>query len=80
MWRMIVYLIIGALVVLFASQNLEIVPVYIFTGAAIEVPLIMIVTVSFFAGFLTAIIGVIQKAIRRHQRKSKVMIVPPRGM
>ncbi len=76
MWRMIVYLIIGALVVLFASQNLEIVPVYIFTGAAIEVPLIMIVTVSFFAGFLTAIIGVIQKAIRRNQRKSKVMIDP----
>ena len=77
---MIVYMIIGAMVVLFASQNLEIVPVYIFTGAAIEVPLIMVVTVSFFAGFLAAIIGVIQKAIRRHKLKSKVMIDPRPSM
>lgn len=80
MVRMIVYLIIGALVVLFASQNLEIVPVYIFTGRAIEVPLIMIVAVSFFAGFVAAIVGVIQKAIRRHKRKSRVIIDPRRNM
>lgn len=77
---MIVYLFIGASVVLFASQNLEIVPVYIFTGRAIEVPLIMIVAVSFFAGFVTAIFGVIQKAVRRHKRKSRVMIDPRRSM
>ena len=80
MLRMIVYLFIGASVVLFASQNLEIVPVYIFTGRAIEVPLIMIVAVSFFAGFVTAIIGVIQKAVRRHKRKGRVMIDPRRSM
>ncbi len=78
--RMIVYLIIGALVVLFASQNLEIVPVYIFTGSAIEVPLIMIVAVSFLAGFVTAIISVIRKAIQRHKRKGRVMIDPRRSM
>ena len=77
---MIIYLIIGAFVMLFASQNLEIVAVYIFTGAAIEVPLIMVVTVSFFAGFLTAIIGVIQKAMRRHKLKSGVMIDPGRSL
>ncbi len=45
-----------------------------------EVPLIMIVTVSFFAGFGTAIVGVIQKAIRRHKRKSGVIIDPRRNM
>ena len=77
---MIAYLIVGALVVLFASQNLEIVPVYIFTGSAIEVPLIMIVAVSFLAGFVTAIIGVIRKAIQRHKRKGRVMIDPRRSM
>ncbi len=80
MLKMLFFLIFGALVVLFASQNLEIVPVYVFTGAAIEVPLIMVVGVSFFAGFVAAIIGVIQKAIRRNKRKSRVMIDPRRGL
>ncbi len=80
MLKMIIYLIIGAFAMLFASQNLEIVPVYIFTGGVIEVPLIMVVTVSFFAGFVTAIIGIIQKAIRRNKSNSRVVIDPQHRM
>ncbi len=80
MLRTLFLLIIGAFVVLFASQNLEIVPVYIFTGAAVEVPLFMVIVVSFFAGFSAAIIGVIQKAVRRNKRKNQVIIDPRRGM
>ena len=80
MLRMIFYLILGAVAVFFASQNLEIVRLYIFTGAEIQVPLIMVIFVSFFAGFLTAVVGVIQKAFRRNKLKNNNMIVPRRSI
>ena len=48
MFKMIFYMFIGVMVVLFASQNLEIVRLYIFTGAEIQVPLIMVIFISFF--------------------------------
>ncbi len=80
MLRTLIFLIFGALAVLFASQNLEIVPVYIFTGRAIEVPLFMVVVVSFFAGFVAAIIGVIRKAIRRNKRRNNAIINPRRSL
>ena len=80
MFKMIFYMFIGVMVVLFASQNLEIVRLYIFTGAEIQVPLIMVIFISFFAGFLTAIIGVIQKAFRRNKLKNNNMVVPRRSV
>lgn len=71
MLRLFFYLIIGLMIFLFASQNLEIVPVYLFAGRPLEMPLIAVVGFSFFAGFVSAILGVIRRAFKGGGRKTK---------
>ncbi len=69
MGTLLVYLFLVVLIVLFAVQNMTPVPVYFFVaGQPIEVPLIIVVGLAFFIGFVTAILGVIRKALKRQKR------------
>ena len=70
MLRLIFYLIATTTVVLFASQNLAVVPVYLIAGSPIEIPLIVLIGIAFFVGFLTAILTVIRKAIKGKTRRT----------
>ena len=69
MLRLIFYLVVTATAVLFASQNLGAVPVHMVAGRPLEVPLIVLVGISFLAGYLTAILTVIRKAIKGKPRR-----------
>ena len=64
---------------MFASQNTGSVAVFVIAGGPLELPLIAVIAISFFAGFAAAILGVIQKAIRRKKRKDVVVMDPRFG-
>jgi uncharacterized integral membrane protein len=69
------YMVGGALIVLFASQNLDMVNVYLIIGAPVEVPLVIVVGLSFMGGFIAAIMLVLRKAVRRQTNKSSTEIM-----
>ena len=68
MLSLIIYMIVGALLVLFASQNLDMVTVYLII-TPLQVPLIIIIGVSLIAGFIAAIMLVILKAVKSDTRR-----------
>ncbi len=78
MLRLFLYLIAGAVIIIFASQNLEMVSVYLIAGTPIEAPLIVVVGISFFAGFVFAILAVIRKAIRGNQKRTGTSVMNSR--
>ncbi len=61
MLKLVPYLITGAVLTLFALQVLDIAPVYLTTGSSRAAPLLVVVGISFFAGFAFAILAVIRK-------------------
>ena len=67
---LIVYFILVVLVFLFATQNMETVPVHLIAGRPFEVPLIVVVGMSFFAGFAAAIFGVVLRALKGGKTKT----------
>ena len=75
----IVYVIFVGLVVLFATQNLHVVPFYFLM--TFQAPLVLIVGIAFFVGFAAAIFGVLLQAVRQRKKKtSTAMAVRPRRM
>ena len=70
MLRLILYLVAAAAIIIFASQNLEVVRVYLIAGRPIEVPLIVVIGISFFIGYVFAILTVIRKAVRRGGKRN----------
>ncbi len=77
--RIIIYLVIGLAIVLFASQNMDAVTVYLVAGGPLQISLIVIIGISFFGGFVTAIFFVIQNVIRGKKRKSMTVLDPGLG-
>lgn len=61
MLKLVPYLITGAVLTLFALQVLDIAPVYLTTVSSRAAPLLVVVGISFFAGFAFAILAVIRK-------------------
>ncbi len=80
MLRLVFYLVAGAAIIIFASQNLEVVRVYLIAGQPFDLPLIVIIGISFFAGFVFAIMSVIRKAVRGNKRSGARLTDPRRGM
>ena len=68
MLRMLLYLVIVTLIIIFASQNLDDVNVYLIAGRPAQLPLFLVIGLSFFSGFAMAILTVIRRAIRRPKR------------
>lgn len=66
---LVVYMVVGALIVLFASQNLELATVYLIIGPPLTVPLIIVIGISFILGYLTAILAVIRRAVKGGSKK-----------
>ncbi len=77
MLKLVLYLIFGAVIVLFTSQNLEPVPVNLIAGPEFDVPLIVIIGISFFAGFAFAMLAVIRKTIRGGGKRNAGTAVEP---
>ena len=75
MVTLLIYMIVGALIVLFASQNLEAVVVHLIAGRPIDVPLIVVIGVSFVVGFISAILGVIRKVTKNRLKRSDSLVV-----
>lgn len=63
MLKLVPYLITGAVLTLFALQVLDIAPVYLTTVSSRAAPLLVVVGISFFAGFAFAILAVIRRTI-----------------
>jgi len=76
--RLIIFLIFFAVIALFTSQNLETVPVNLIAGPAIDAPLIVIIGISFIAGFAFAMLAVIRRAIRRGGKRNGALADGPR--
>ncbi|MBF0093071.1 MAG: LapA family protein [Alphaproteobacteria bacterium] len=72
----IVYVIFVGLVVLFATENLHVVPFYFLIS--FEAPLVLIVGIAFFVGFAAAVLGVLLQAVRQRKKKTNVIIRPRR--
>ncbi|MBF0246960.1 MAG: DUF1049 domain-containing protein [Alphaproteobacteria bacterium] len=72
---LILYMIAGAFIVLFASQNLDVVTVFLVLGPPLQVPLIVVIGMSFMIGFVTAIMVVLRKAVKKQTRKTGHEIV-----
>ena len=73
MLRLFFYLVMAALILIFASQNLEDVNVYLIAGRPIQIPLILVIGLSFFGGVVFAILTVILKAVRRKPEPENFM-------
>lgn len=71
MIKMIFYLVLVTLIMIFASQNLDIVTVYLIAGRPIQIPLVLVIGLSFFSGFAFAIVTVIRRAVRRGNRRDE---------
>ncbi len=78
MLKMILYLLVVGMMIIFSSQNLDIVTVYLVAGKPIQVPLIVIIGMSFFSGFVFAILTVIRKALKGKNKHSEGTIMEPR--
>ncbi|MEO5374198.1 MAG: LapA family protein [Alphaproteobacteria bacterium] len=68
----VVYVLFVAFVVLFASQNLHLVPVYLLIS--FQAPLVLVVGISFFVGFAAAILGVVLQAVMRRKKRTDVVV------
>ncbi|MEG3620327.1 LapA family protein [Magnetovibrio sp. PR-2] len=73
---MLFYLAFVILMVVFASQNLTNVTVYLLAGSPIQIPLILVIGMSFFIGFAFAILTVIRRAIRKPKREEGTFLQP----
>lgn len=67
--RIIFYLLIVALIVIFATQNMDTVPVYLIAGRPVEVPLFLVIVMSFIFGYAFALFVVIMRAAKGSFRK-----------
>jgi uncharacterized integral membrane protein len=74
---MIIYLVVVGLMIIFASQNLDLVTVYLVAGKPIQVPLVVIIGMSFFAGIVFAILTVIRKAMRGKNKNAQGTFMEP---
>ncbi len=70
---LVFYLFMVVLIVLFASQNLEVVQVHMIAGQPMDVPLIVVIGISFFVGFVSAILGVIRKAMKSNAKRQSII-------
>ncbi len=80
MLKLIVYLVVVGLMIIFASQNLDVVTVYLVAGSPIQLPLIVIIGMSFFFGFVFAILTVIRKALWGRKNNESTFIEPRRDL
>ncbi|CCQ72993.1 lipopolysaccharide assembly protein LapA domain-containing protein [Magnetospira sp. QH-2] len=71
MATLVIYMVLVIGIVLFASQNLDMVSVHLIAGNPVEVPLIVVVGLSFFVGFVTAIFSVIIKTLRDRGKQNR---------
>ncbi|GAB6051959.1 hypothetical protein JCM17960_07790 [Magnetospira thiophila] len=71
MATLLIYLFLVVGIVLFASQNLDMVQVHLIAGNPVEVPLIVVIGLSFFIGFVTAIFSVIIRTLRDRSKQSR---------
>jgi len=67
----LLYLLLTILIVIFATQNMEPVPIYLVIGAPLSLPLIVIVGLSFFIGYAFALLNVILRATRGSSAKKR---------
>jgi uncharacterized integral membrane protein len=77
-FRIVVYFLVVAVMIIFASQNMDVVTVYVVAGSPIQIPLIVVIGMSFFGGFIFALMTVIRKAVKRKNRRSEMAIMEPR--
>ena len=80
MLKLIIYLVVVGLMIIFASQNLDIVTVYLVAGSPIQLPLIVIIGMSFFFGFVFAILTVIRRALWGRKSNNETFIEPRRDL
>ncbi|MBF0560741.1 MAG: LapA family protein [Alphaproteobacteria bacterium] len=72
MLNFVFYVLFVGLVVIFASQNLHVVPVYFLIS--FQAPLVLVVGVSFFIGFSAAILGVLLQAVKRRKKRTDIVV------
>ena len=70
----LLYFLLTILIVIFATQNIEPVPIYLIVGAPLTLPLIVIVGLSFFIGYAFALFSVILRATKGSSAKKRRMV------
>ena len=69
MFKAVISLIIVILLIIFASQNMEDVSIHVVMGSPVEIPMILIIAVSFILGYATALFTFVMKASRSKQKQ-----------
>ncbi|MEO5338017.1 MAG: hypothetical protein H7841_14165 [Magnetospirillum sp. WYHS-4] len=78
MLRLISYFVFAVLFVLLTVQNLEPVTAYLLIGRPVEVPLAVVVILSFLAGCIVTVLTVVRKAVKRGGRRQETKLPLPR--
>jgi uncharacterized integral membrane protein len=68
--KLLIYLVLVGSLVVFTSQNLVLVDVYLIAGRPMQLPLIVIIGLSFFCGFLFAILTVIRRVLIGRKKRA----------
>ena len=69
-FRVIFYFLLIVAIGIFASQNMDMVPVYLLVGPPVEVPLIVVVVMAFIVGYGFALLAVVFRAAKGGRRRS----------
>jgi uncharacterized integral membrane protein len=67
MLKPIVYFLMAVLFVIFSTQNMESVRLYILGGRPLDLPLILIIGISFLSGYAFALFGVLYRAMKKNR-------------
>lgn len=69
MRKLILYFVLAALIAIFGSQNMTVVPIHLVVGSPLNVPLIVVMAMSVFIGYAAAVFILFFRAARTRMRK-----------
>lgn len=65
----LLYFLVAILILVFATQNMSPVTIFLVAGPPLNVPVVVIVGVSFFLGYAVALFGVVMRATKGSKKK-----------
>ena len=67
-FRILAYLIVVIVLIVFATQNMQPVTVYLVAGPPVAVPLIVVIVLAFIIGYAFALFSLLLGAAKRSRR------------
>ncbi len=68
----LLYFLFSVLIVIFATQNMQPVAIYLVLGPPLNLPLIVVIGLSFFIGFSSALLNVVLRTAKGNSARKRV--------